>query len=81
MYKDIAEFTECCEKCQIYFGARQQDELHPTFSPKINFKWMVDIVAMPTGIGQKKYLVLAQEDLTNQVEGRALWRKTCSMVS
>ena len=33
---------------------------------------MVDIVAMPTWIGQKKYLVLAQEDLTNQVEGRAL---------
>ena len=41
---------------------------------------MVNIVAMPTGIGQKKYLVLAQEDLTNQVEGRALRRKTCSVV-
>ena len=41
---------------------------------------MVDIVAMPTWIGQKKYLVLAREDLTNQVEGRALRRKTCSAV-
>ena len=41
---------------------------------------MVDIVAMPTGIGQKKYLVLAREDLTNQVEGRALRRKTCFAV-
>ena len=41
---------------------------------------MVDIVAMPTGIGQKKYLVLAREDLTNQVEGRALRRKTSSIV-
>ena len=41
---------------------------------------MVDIVAMPTGIGQKKYLVLAREDLTNQVEGRALRRKTSSTV-
>ena len=40
---------------------------------------MVDIVAMPTRVGQK-YLVLAREDLTNQVEGRALRRKTCSAV-
>ena len=63
---------ESCEKCQIYSGVRHQDELHPTFSPTINFKWMFDIVAMPTGIEQKKYLVLPQEDLTNQVEGQAL---------
>ena len=69
MYKDIAEFTESCEKCQVYSGVRHRDELHLTFSPTINFKWMVDIVAMPTGIGQKKFLVLAREDLTNQVEG------------
>ena len=80
MYKDIVEFTESCERCPIYFGVRHRDELHLTFSPTINFKWMVDIVAMPTEIGQKKYLVLAREDLTNQVEGRALWRKMCSAV-
>ena len=80
MYKDVAEFTKSCEKCQIYSGVRHRDELHPTFSPTINFKWMVDIVAMPTGIGQKKYLVLVREDLSNQVEGRALRRKTFSMV-
>ena len=36
---------------------------------------MVDIVAMPTRIGQRKYLVLAQEDLTNQVEDWALRRE------
>ena len=35
---------------------------------------------MRTGIGQKKYLVLAQEHLTNKVEGQALRRKTCSAV-
>ena len=38
MYKDIAEFTESCEKCQVYSGVRHRDELHPTFSPTINFK-------------------------------------------
>ena len=41
---------------------------------------MVDIVAMPTGIRQNKYLVLDWEDLTNQVQGWALRRKTCSAV-
>ena len=41
---------------------------------------MVDIVAMPIGIGQKKYLVLAWEEIINQVEGRVLRRKTCSTV-
>ena len=80
MYQDVAKFTGSCEKSQIYSGVPHRDELHPTFSPTINFKWMIDIVAMPTGIVQKKYLVLAQEDLTNQVEGRALPRKTCSAV-
>ena len=80
MYKDIMEFTESCEKCQIYSGVRHRDELHRTFSPTVNFKWLVDIVAMPTGIRQTKYLVLDREDLTNQVEGRALQRKTCSVV-
>jgi hypothetical protein len=87
MYRDIAEFTGSCEKCQVYSGVRHRDELHPTFSPAINFKWMVDIVAMPTGIEQekylvlaRKYLVLAREDLTNQVEGRALRIKKCSAI-
>ena len=80
MYKEVAEFTESCEKCEIYSGFRHQHELHPTFSPTINFKWIVDIVAMPTGIRQKKYLVLAREDLTNQIEGWALGRKMCSTV-
>mgnify|MGYP000185023109 FL=1 len=41
---------------------------------------MVNIVAMPTKIGQKNYLVLAREDLTNQVEGRVAWKKTSSAV-
>ena len=31
---------------------------------------------MPLELGQNKYLVLAREDLSNQVEGRALRTKT-----
>ena len=72
MYRDIEEFTEHCEKFPKYSRVWYQDELHLTFSPTIHFKWMVDIVAMPTGVGQRKYLVLAREDLSNQVEGCVL---------
>ena len=41
---------------------------------------MVDLVSMPMGVGQLKYLVLAREDLTNQVEGHALTNKTTTAV-
>ena len=41
---------------------------------------MLDIVAMPTRIEQRKYLLLACEDLTNQVEGRALQKKTSTAI-
>ena len=59
---------------------RHRDELHPTYPPTVHFKWMVDLVTMPMGEGQKRYLVLAREDLTNQVEGRALTNKTTAAV-
>ena len=41
---------------------------------------MVDLVLMPMGVGQMKYLVLAREDLTNQVEGCALTNKMTEAV-
>lgn len=76
MYKDVAEFVGSCEICQVYSNIRHRDGLHPTYPLSIHFKWVVDLVAMPMGLGQKKYLVLAREDLSNQVEGRALGTKS-----
>ncbi|RYA37524.1 hypothetical protein DD606_26345 [Enterobacter cloacae complex sp. GF14B] len=46
----------------------------------MHYKWVVDLVTMPLGLWQMRYLVLAQEDLTNQVEGRALRAKTTEAV-
>ena len=60
----------------MHSGVRHRDKLHPTYPPFVHFKWMVDLVTMPTGVGQMRYLVLAREDLRNQVEGRALTNKT-----
>ena len=36
---------------------------------------------MPLGKDEEKYLVLAREDLTNHVEGRALKDKSTSSIS
>ena len=59
---------------------RHQDELNQAYPSTIHFKWMVDLVKMSMGVGLMRYLVLAREDLTNQVEGRALQNKTTAAV-
>ena len=80
MYKDVLHFVSTCESCQVHSSVRHRDGLRPTYPLTIHFKWMVDLVSMPMGVGQMKYLVLAREDLTNQVEGRALANKTTAAV-
>ena len=37
---------------------RHRDKLRLTYPLTIHFKWMVDLVSMPMGVGQMKYLVL-----------------------
>jgi hypothetical protein len=80
MYKNIKEFVESCEVCKKYSIVCHRDGLHPTFPLAMHYKWVVDIVMMPQGIWQMKYLVLAREDLTNHVEGRAIRMKTTAMI-
>ena len=79
MYKDIVEFTEAARnfKSTLEFNTGTNYILILTDN---ELQWMVDIVAMSTRIGPKKYLVLARVDLANQAEGWALRRKTSSVV-
>ena len=76
MYKDMHLFMTTCESCQVHSRVQHRNELHPTYPPAIHFNCMVDLVTMSIGVGQMRYLVLAREDLTNQVEGRALTNQT-----
>ena len=76
MYKDVQHFVTTCESFQVHSMIQHRDELLPSYPPTIHFKWMVDLVTMLVGLGQVRYLVLARENLTNQVEGRALRNKT-----
>ncbi|KAL3676054.1 hypothetical protein R1sor_026002 [Riccia sorocarpa] len=80
IYKDVVAFVESCLTCQTYSNIRHRDGLHPTYPLAIHFKWVVDLVTMPVGLWQMRYLVLAREDLSNQVEGRALRRNTTEAV-
>ena len=52
MYRDTHHFLTICESCQIHSEIRYRDELHPTYPPTVHFKWMVDLVKMPMGVGQ-----------------------------
>ncbi|KAL3680996.1 hypothetical protein R1sor_023952 [Riccia sorocarpa] len=59
----------------MYSNVRHRDGLHHTYPLAIHFKWVVDLVTMPVGLWGMRYLVLAREDLSNQVEGHALRTK------
>jgi Integrase zinc binding domain/RNase H-like domain found in reverse transcriptase/Reverse transcriptase (RNA-dependent DNA polymerase) len=80
LYKDVEEFVASCVVCQLQSKVRHRDELHPTYPIAIHFQWMIDLVAMPNAMWGMKYLVLAREELSNFVEGRALRTKTTENV-
>ncbi|KAL3694555.1 hypothetical protein R1sor_008206 [Riccia sorocarpa] len=76
LYKDVTEFVSSCLHCQFYSKVRYRDGLVPTYPPSIHFRWVLDLVMMPPGLWGMRYLVLAREDLSNFVEGRALRTKS-----
>ena len=76
LYKDVEDFVTSCVDCQLQSKVRYRDELHPTYPLAIHFQWVIDLVAMPLGLWGMKYLVLAREELSNFVEGRALRTKS-----
>ncbi len=60
----------------MYSDVRHGDGLHPTYPLSMHHKWVVDLVTMPLGLWKMRYILLAREDLSNQVEGRALRTKS-----
>ncbi|KAL3698249.1 hypothetical protein R1sor_012325 [Riccia sorocarpa] len=76
MYSDVDKFVGSCLHCQFYSKVRHRDGLVPTYPPSIHFRWVLDLVMMPPGLWGMRYLVLAREDLSNFVEGRALRTKS-----
>ena len=71
MRRDTERFVQACPTCQIFSKQRHHDELHPVYPRALLFYWSVDLVTMPRA-ARFRDIVLAREELTNFVEGRAL---------
>ncbi|KAL3687990.1 hypothetical protein R1sor_014299 [Riccia sorocarpa] len=76
LYQDAAEFVGSCVECQMQSKIRHRNGLRPTYPLSMHFQWVLDLVIMPVGMWRMRYLVLAREELSNYVEGRALRTKT-----
>lgn len=80
VYTNVRKYVETCEICQVYSKIRHRDGLKPTHPLSLHFQWVLDLVHMPLGVRGAKFLVLAREDLSSYVEGRALTSNTTSQV-
>lgn len=72
MYVDVKEYVETCKVCQLYSKVKHRDGLNPTYPLSLHYQWALDVVHMPKGVRGAKFLVLAIEDLSSYIEGRAL---------
>ncbi|KAL3688564.1 hypothetical protein R1sor_014873 [Riccia sorocarpa] len=70
-FGDVPKRVICEEKTQVQLIREFHDNLWAGHK---------DLVTMPTGMWQMRYLILAREDLSNQVEGRALRTKSTEAV-
>ena len=71
IFSDIDEWVKSCEECQKRAQIRYEEGLHPTWSVSVWDKVGVDIVYMPQS-NEGSFLVLARDDLSGWVEGRAI---------
>ena len=69
--RDVKNHLKTCDPCQRRAAPREEEALHPIWTNVLWQKVCVDIVHMQPSEG-KHYLVLAREDLSGWVEGRAL---------
>ena len=76
MFEDISNYVKTCERCQVRKKARFEEPLHPTWSTYVWEKIGLDVVYMPVTEDGYGFLVLARDDLSGWVEGRALKKKS-----
>jgi hypothetical protein len=69
-----------CIEYQLQSKIRYRDELHRTYPLAMHFQWVIDLVVIPLALWRMKYLVLAREEFSNFVEGKALRTKSTERV-
>ena len=68
------------DKCQRRLNIRVEEELHPNLTSTMWHRVMVD-VHMPKGVGERKYLVVAREDVSGWPEAKAIRRANAHTVA
>ena len=71
LWKEVSAYVRSCRECQLRAPRMEDEALHPTWMSCLWEKVAVDVVHMPASYGYE-YLVLAREDVSGWVEGRAL---------
>ena len=80
LHDDIKGYVRSCEECQKRDPTRLEEALHPTW---VTFMWQkvgLYVVHMPAYRG-KHYIVMARDDFSGWVEGRALGKATAQNVA
>ena len=80
LHDDVKGYVRSCEECQKRDPTRLEEALHPTW---VTFMWQkvgLDVVHMPACRG-KHYIVMARDDFSGWVEGRALGKATAQNVA
>ncbi|OMJ16874.1 Retrovirus-related Pol polyprotein from transposon [Smittium culicis] len=72
MYSDVEKFVKSCESCQKRSRGKVKEPYYPTWESDVFKKIGVDLVLMPTGKLDMKYLVVARDDFSGWVEARPL---------
>ena len=72
VYRDAEEYVKSCDECQRRIKIRVEEELHPNLTSTMWHRVLVDVVHMPIGVGERKYLVVAREDVSGWPEARAI---------
>ena len=80
MYQDVWHHVKSCHECQIWSTAKIHLPIMTAPPSTIFTKVHIDIMLMPLAKGYR-YIVLAWDDLSKYVEGRALWKASARAVA
>ena len=72
VYRDAQEYVQSCDECQRRLNLRVEELLRPNLTSSMWSRVCVDVVHTPKGVGARKYLVVAREDVSGWPEARAI---------
>ena len=81
VYRDTEQYVKPCNKCQRRINIRVEEELYPNLTSTMWHHVHVDVIHMPKGTSECKYIVVTQEDVSGWPEIRALRKATIQAVA